>query len=158
MPDYKCDLSLHSRICPWRVTDSPDRGERKRHGRFFLSRARDRWEVRDSVRTALPLLEGRLIDNQDARKLFGGEPAPDNERHFGFRRPATQSGRDHALEFQSRSNARRTSESDICAGSLYDESFSNSVYCRARSMRAVFHSSRYLSFIESTAAWKLSMR
>jgi hypothetical protein len=83
-----------------RVSHSPDREERKRHGKFSLSRVRDKSEVRDSVRTVLPSLAGRLIGNQGVRKLSGGESAQDNERHSEFRRPAMQTGRDRALEFQ----------------------------------------------------------
>src|SRR4029077_307708 len=89
------------------VSDSPDRGERKRHGRFSLSRARDRSEETGIFCTVLPSPAGRLFDSQDVRMLFGGESAQDNESHSGLRRPVTQSGRDRALEFRSRNNAKR---------------------------------------------------
>src|SRR5262249_2980449 len=90
-----------------RVTASPDRGERKRHGRFSLSTARDKLEEKDTVRTILLSLAGRLFDNQDARMLFGGESVQDNELHSESRGPARQSGCDRALEFRSRNNAKR---------------------------------------------------
>ena len=83
-----------------RVSHSPDREERKRHGKFSLSKVRDKSAERDSVRTVLPSLADRLIGNQGVRKLSGGESAQDNERHSEFRRPAMQTERDRALEFQ----------------------------------------------------------
>src|SRR3954469_17547979 len=108
MADYKYDLFLPYRIRPWRVSDSPNRGERKQPWTFSLSRVRDRSEVKDNVRTALLSLAGRLIDSQGGRKLFAGESAQGNERHSESQRPASQSEHDRALEFRLRSNARRT--------------------------------------------------
>src|SRR5215472_17284239 len=89
------------------VSHSPDREERKRQGKFSLSRVRDKSAERDSVRTVLPSLAGRLIGNQGAHKLFGGEIGQDNERRSESRRPARQSGCGRAVEFRSRSNAKR---------------------------------------------------
>src|SRR5215475_4674055 len=100
MPDYKRDFVLPRRMSRRRVSHSPDREERKRHGKFSLSKVRDKSAERDTVRTVLPSLAGRLIGNQDARKLSGGELAQDNERRSEFRHPAWQSGCDRALEFR----------------------------------------------------------